>query len=140
MNSAFPGDPTFDDCKTNTCRNAWALRVIDSSNIYIHGAGAYSFFQNYDQTCVGSFDCQERLIQVRGSDKVVIFNIFTVGAVQAATGVAQSFVPQKGTQRYVLVLWFSCTGLEREAPLAQTDTVCRQRFHHRSERLGPTPW
>ena len=94
--------------------NAWALRVIDSSNIYIHGAGAYSFFQNYDQTCIGSFDCQERLIQVRGSDHVVIFNLFTIGAVQAATGVAQSFVPQKGTQRYVLVLRLSPQGLERQ--------------------------
>ncbi|KAK4040087.1 pectate lyase superfamily protein-domain-containing protein [Parachaetomium inaequale] len=97
-NTKFPADPTFDDCKTDTCRNSWALRIIDSSNIYIHSAGAYSFFQNYDQTCVGTFDCQERLIQVRGSDHVVIFNIFTVGAVQAATGVAQTFIQQKDTQ------------------------------------------
>ncbi len=117
MNSAFPGDPTFEDCKTSTCRNAWALRIIDSSNIYIHGAGAYSFFQNYDQTCVGSFDCQERLIQVRGSDNVVLFNIFTVGAVQVATGVAQSFVPQQGTQRYVLVLGIFRQGLGKRLHL-----------------------
>jgi hypothetical protein len=97
----FPGDPTFDHCKTDTCHSAWALRVIQSSNIYIHSAGAYSFFQNYNQTCVGTFDCQERLIQVRGSTDVVIFNIFTVGAVQAATGVQQTFIQQKDTQRYV---------------------------------------
>lgn len=102
-NGAFPDDPTFDDCKTDTCRNAWALRIVDSSDIYIHGAGTYSFFQNYEQTCVGKFDCQERLIQVRGSSNVVIFNIFTVGSVQAATGVEQSYILQKDTQRYVMV-------------------------------------
>ncbi|KAK4247523.1 glucan 1,3-beta-glucosidase [Corynascus novoguineensis] len=94
----FPADPTFDHCDTDICRNAWALRILDSSNIYIHSAGTYSFFQDYDQTCVGTFDCQERLIQVRGSDHVVIFNIFTIGAVEAATGVAQTFVGQEDTQ------------------------------------------
>jgi hypothetical protein len=30
----------------------------------------------------------------------VLFNIFTVGAVQAATGVKQTFIQQKETQRY----------------------------------------
>jgi hypothetical protein len=99
--SLFPADPRFEDCKTDTCRNAWALRIIDSSNVYMHSAGTYSFFQNYDQTCVGTFDCQERLIQVRGSDHVVIFNIFTIGSVQAATGAKQTFIQQKDTQRYV---------------------------------------
>lgn len=32
------------------CANAWGLRVIDSSDIFIYGAGHYSFFNNYD-TC-----------------------------------------------------------------------------------------
>lgn len=97
--ATFPSDPKFEDCKTDTWYNAWGLRIIDSSHIYMHSAGTYSFFNNYGQDCVGTFDCQERLIQVRGSDNVVIFNIFTVGSVQAATGVKQTFIPQEDTQR-----------------------------------------
>ena len=97
-NPSFPSDPQFKDCKTDTCKNAWALRVIDSSNIYIHGAGMYSFFNNYDQTCVGTFDCQERLMEVKGSTDVVMFNIFTLGAIQAATGAFQSSIKQKDAQ------------------------------------------
>lgn len=30
------------------CANAWGLRIIDSSDVFIYGAGHYSFFNNYD--------------------------------------------------------------------------------------------
>jgi hypothetical protein len=84
----FPGDPKFDDCKEDkaTCKNAWGLRIVDSSNILIHSAGLYSFFNNYAQTCVNATNCQERIIQVKGSKDVAIFNIFTVGVEEIATG------------------------------------------------------
>ena len=59
----------------------------------------YSFFQNYDQDCVGTFDCQDRVIQVRGSHDVAIFNIFTVGSVQVANGAGNQFITQDDTQR-----------------------------------------
>jgi len=59
----------------------------------------YSFFQNYDETCVTTFDCQQRLIQVRDSQDVVVFNIFTIGSKETATGVANTFIKQEDTQR-----------------------------------------
>ncbi|CAM6006276.1 unnamed protein product [Sphagnum balticum] len=34
----FPSDPTFDDCGEAYCSEAWALRVLDSTNILIYGA------------------------------------------------------------------------------------------------------
>lgn len=45
----FPGnfsyDPTFANCDDDpTCTEAWALRVLHSSDVYIYGAGFYNFF------------------------------------------------------------------------------------------------
>ena len=42
----FTQDPTFDDCSDDLCRGAWALRVLNSSSVFIYSAGFYSFFQN----------------------------------------------------------------------------------------------
>jgi len=47
---AFPGDPSFDDCSSDTtggCAAAWGLRIVDSTDVTIHGAGLYSFFQDF---------------------------------------------------------------------------------------------
>ena len=42
---AFTNDPIFDNCDSNpTCTEAWALRVLHSKDVYIYGAGFYSFF------------------------------------------------------------------------------------------------
>ena len=49
LNSALH-DPDFDtSCagQAGNCRNAWGLRVINSQNILVYGAGLYSFFDNY---------------------------------------------------------------------------------------------
>ena len=46
-------DPDFEkDCNgvEGNCANAWGVRIIDSQDIFIYGAGTYSFFNNYD-TC-----------------------------------------------------------------------------------------
>lgn len=47
----FNGDPRFDDCDSSTthCAAAWALRVINSENVHIAGAGLYNWFQGYNQ-------------------------------------------------------------------------------------------
>ncbi|KAH0282303.1 hypothetical protein KCU62_g9823, partial [Aureobasidium sp. EXF-3399] len=42
----FLSDPTFDNCADDSCRTAWALRVVESKDIFIYSAGFYSFFQN----------------------------------------------------------------------------------------------
>lgn len=43
-------DPDFSACsgQGSNCYDAWAMRVVDSSNILIYGAGFYSFFNNYN--------------------------------------------------------------------------------------------
>lgn len=44
----FPNDPTFTDCPGNslTCAVSWAVRVLDSSTIYMLGSG--KFVASYD--------------------------------------------------------------------------------------------
>ncbi len=82
----FPADPIYDDCDPNSyCAEAWALRALNSSNIFIYSAGFYSFFQNYDQTCVPEENCQLRLIQTSYTQGLWLYNIFTKGVVQIAS-------------------------------------------------------
>lgn len=53
----LPGSPP--------CAMAWGLRVVDSRNISIHGAGLYSFFNNYDTSCSAPGNgehCQARMV------------------------------------------------------------------------------
>jgi len=43
-------DPDFEtSCagQAGNCGNAWGLRVINSQNILVYGAGLYSFFDDY---------------------------------------------------------------------------------------------
>jgi hypothetical protein len=35
----------------DTCREAWALRILNSANVYLYGGGFYSFFNDYKDTC-----------------------------------------------------------------------------------------
>ena len=96
----FAGDPTF-TCKDgkDSCKTAWALRIIDSTNIYMHSLGLYSFFVNYAQDCLKTFNCQDRLLEVKGSKNVALFNIFTIGAKEAGTGAGNAIVYQNDTQK-----------------------------------------
>ncbi|KAM7183947.1 glucan 1,3-beta-glucosidase [Naviculisporaceae sp. PSN 640] len=62
----FPGDPTFEDCHDDDipCREAWGLRIINSTNVYMHSVGLYQFFSNYAQDCIPGAACQRRLLEV----------------------------------------------------------------------------
>ena len=57
-------DPDFSSCTTDACRKSWGLRVANSSDLYIYGAGLYSFFDNFSQSCLDSETCQENMVEV----------------------------------------------------------------------------
>lgn len=101
-------DPDFDnDCAvldsggiisganvTAPCRMAWALRIIDSSDVVVYGAGLYSFFNNYNTTCSdgpygGSKRCQSRLVWVEDilgtSENVMLYDLYTIGTISMVT-------------------------------------------------------
>ncbi|KAI9166458.1 Glucan 1,3-beta-glucosidase [Paramyrothecium foliicola] len=78
----WEGDPTFDDCSDDLCRKAWALRIINSTDIFTYGLGFYSFFEKYSLGCAPNQDCQQRLIETNYSERIWLFNIFTVGNIE----------------------------------------------------------
>lgn len=81
-------DPDFStSCSgvSGNCAAAWGLRVLDSSNIFVYGAGLYSFFSDYSTSC-STFSagqtCQSRIASLEGSiSQVSIYNLNTIGAV-----------------------------------------------------------
>jgi len=78
VNSAF-NDPTYTGCTAKTCKS-WALRIVDSTDILVYGAGLYSFFENYDQECVNTHTCQDSVVSVEGNNRLSLLNLNTVGS------------------------------------------------------------
>ena len=66
------------------CPASWALRVINSRNVLVYGAGCYSFFSNYSTQCstfTAGQTCQSRIVSIEGSaDNVNIYNLNTIGS------------------------------------------------------------
>lgn len=75
-------DPQFSGTSGTGVDMAWGLRVVNSQNVLIYGTGLYSFFDNYDQTCVPENNCQQNMIDVEGTaNNVNIFGMTTKAAV-----------------------------------------------------------
>ncbi|KIW30901.1 uncharacterized protein PV07_02593 [Cladophialophora immunda] len=78
--SAF-SDPTFADCTTDSCKKSWGLRIVDSSDIHMYGAGLYSFFDNYLQTCLDTESCQENMVDIQCSSNISLYGLTTKASV-----------------------------------------------------------
>ncbi|KAJ5872831.1 uncharacterized protein N7529_005184 [Penicillium soppii] len=77
-------DPDFANCTTDSCRKSWGLRVLSSSDVFIYGAGLYSFFENYAQSCLNSEDCQENMVEIDCSD-IKLYGLSTKASVNMIT-------------------------------------------------------
>jgi glucan 1,3-beta-glucosidase len=94
---------TYDDpdfaayCATRSenCGDGWGLRVLDSDNILIYGAGLYSFFDNYSTICSNAGNgetCQTQIFGIdtglgsgynqekTGQSEVYVYNLNSIGA------------------------------------------------------------
>jgi glucan 1,3-beta-glucosidase len=75
-------DPDFSECLPGNCE-ALGLRIYNTKDIAIYGAGHYSFFDYYSTTCSdykGPTDCQSELISIEGAtENLSIFCLNTVG-------------------------------------------------------------
>ncbi|KAG9655002.1 glycoside hydrolase family 55 protein, partial [Aureobasidium melanogenum] len=61
--------------------DAWGLRIVDSNDILIYGAGLYSFFDNYSTNCSNQGNgevCQNHIADIEGSKGVSIYALNTV--------------------------------------------------------------
>jgi glucan 1,3-beta-glucosidase len=78
-------DPKFctDDSR---CNMAFALVIDESSEIYMYGAGFYSFFNHWSQDCLtGIPKCQKDLVKITDSRRVYMYNLNTYGSVYMLT-------------------------------------------------------
>ncbi|XWW97896.1 hypothetical protein V2A60_005892 [Cordyceps javanica] len=74
-------DATCSGRNTVGCDASWAIRVVESQDITIHGAGLYSWFDTYTQKCVDKLNCQLNLIQFqKNKGGVSIHNLVTIGS------------------------------------------------------------
>ncbi|KAI9327009.1 hypothetical protein DFJ73DRAFT_864624 [Zopfochytrium polystomum] len=78
VNPAYD-DPTFSSCTTASCKKAWGLRVSNSSDVLVYGAGLYSFFDDYSQTCLDTKSCQDNMVSIENSQRVSLFGLSTIG-------------------------------------------------------------
>ena len=88
-------DPTFSTCTTDSCKMAWGLRVVDSSNVLIYGAGLYSFFNDYSQTCLATESCQDNMVSIENcSSDVFLWGLSTKASTNMVSVDNQAVVPQ----------------------------------------------
>jgi len=94
-------DPTFSDCTTssagsNTCAKSWGLRLVNSQEVVVMGAGLYSFFDNYDQKCLETESCQDNMVSVENcSSGVLLWGLNTKGATNMLSANGKALVPSK---------------------------------------------
>ncbi|KAH8601293.1 glycoside hydrolase family 55 protein [Bisporella sp. PMI_857] len=64
-------------------QSGWGLRIVDSKEIYVYGAGLYSFFSNYSTDCStaagNTQTCQSAIFSVESSQSVRVYNLNTIG-------------------------------------------------------------
>ncbi|KAI0082779.1 exo-beta-1,3-glucanase [Panus rudis PR-1116 ss-1] len=89
----FAINSAFHDPSMSGQTSAWALSVTNSQNILIFGAGLYSFFQNYQQTCLESNSCQDRISNIDSASTISIYSLSTVGVKNMLTVNGQSIAP-----------------------------------------------
>lgn len=80
-------DPEFKqtcDGSSDTCARTWGMRITNSSDVYVFGAGMYSFFNNYSQECVDAQNCQDNMISIEDSH-VTMYGISTKASVNMLT-------------------------------------------------------
>ncbi|KAL3428439.1 Glucan 1,3-beta-glucosidase 2 [Phlyctema vagabunda] len=87
VNAAYD-DPDFTATCPNGeagCAKAWGLRIVGSEDIFVYGAGLYSFFDNYDQTCLDTASCQENMVSIEDSGSIHLFGLSTKASTNMVT-------------------------------------------------------
>ncbi|PMD62903.1 glycoside hydrolase family 55 protein [Hyaloscypha bicolor E] len=87
-----PSDPDFaSSCsvQSGNCAEAWGLRIVNSKDVFIYGAGLYSFFNDYSITSSnsgGPENCQTNIFSLEGSvSNINVYCLSTVGTANMIT-------------------------------------------------------
>lgn len=76
-------DPSFTG--GSLADKAWGLRITNSEDIFIAGAGLYSFFDNYGQDCLMNENCQSNMLSIEDSSNIHIVGLSTIGVENMVT-------------------------------------------------------
>ena len=86
-------DPDYSTCLPGNC-NSLGLRLLDTRNTVIYGAGLYSFFNDYDTSCSAANsteDCQSEVFKLDGENRgLVVYTLSTVGTENMVVGEGES--------------------------------------------------
>lgn len=82
VNSAYT-DPSFTG--GTLADKSWGLRITNSEDVFIAGAGLYSFFDNYSQDCLKTEDCQSNMLSIEDSSNIHIVGLSTIGVENMVT-------------------------------------------------------
>ncbi|EJD43666.1 pectin lyase-like protein, partial [Auricularia subglabra TFB-10046 SS5] len=88
----------WDDPTDFTSRSSWALRVYDSENALVYGAGTYSFFDpdNYAQECIPNHTCQQQINDISSDpENVRIFSLSAVASTQMLSDGVKGVIDEK---------------------------------------------
>ncbi|KAF6838862.1 LysM domain-containing protein [Colletotrichum musicola] len=84
MVNLFTGDPDYKCAagdKFNGCDQSWAVMMRSCANVFVAGAGIYTWFSTYTQTCISQHNCQKVLILFEENYANVRWqNFVTIGA------------------------------------------------------------
>ena len=81
-NAAY-SDPVFSG--SASVNKAWGLRILDSDDVYVFGGGLYSFFDNYDQTCLETESCQTNMVSLENSNNINLYALSTKASINMVT-------------------------------------------------------
>ncbi|KIY50878.1 glycoside hydrolase family 55 protein [Fistulina hepatica ATCC 64428] len=81
--SPFSVESAYEDPELSSSQtSAWALYINGSSDILVYGAGLYSFYSDFSQNCLDSYDCQPQIANVVSStsSNITIVSLSTVAS------------------------------------------------------------
>jgi len=68
-------DPTY----SGTSDSAWGINIQGTSGTTIFGAGLYSFYSDWDQSCVPTMNCQAGVFNIDSTSSVNVYGLSTLG-------------------------------------------------------------
>lgn len=116
LTGVHPMDPVFSHCTDPTskrCAVSWAVRILNSANIFLYGAGLYSWFQEYSQQCVLDENCQDRVFEISSSRSIWIYNLITKASLEMISpqgGVAVLAKDNKVNYCNIVMAWMGNAG------------------------------
>ncbi|PWY88961.1 exo-1,3-beta-D-glucanase [Aspergillus heteromorphus CBS 117.55] len=134
----FTNDPEFPDSTCNAtaemCDFAWAVIMKENTNLTVAGAGLYSWYDDYLETCVDTQNCQQRLVLDSGDNGGLYFwNLITIGAVEMISNTAENdiILAKNNTQAMAHPYWSALAAYlddyEQEVlscPVNSTEAAC----------------